>query len=202
MFGRSQMSLENTGFGSLNKSLRYNFPDRSALTASRCQDYSIGVNLNLPTPTTEVWIEVVAQYSSNFLTRAPAAWGCTSNPDHKFIFGRVTSAGRFGLDVGTGGTLWTWGYPGNENNEFGWVASPFDGQWHTYRLHMKVSSSGAGAARFWFDGVLTKSFVNLTTTGATSIYSIAIGRNLNQGPGASQSVTIGRVRIWNTDPGF
>lgn len=200
VFGRAQMTLENSGFGTSNKSLRYNYPDRTALTASRCQDYSIGVNLTLPNPTAELWIEVVAQYSSNFLTRAPVAWGCASNPDHKFIFGRVNS-GRFNLDVGTGGAQWTWGYPGNEDNEFGWAASPFDGQWHTYRLHMKTSQSGTGAARFWFDGVLTKSFVNFTSTGQ-SIYGIAIGRNLNQGPGQAQSVTIGRVRIWNTDPGF
>lgn len=201
VFGRAQFTLENTGFGSLTKSLRFNFPDRTANTADRCQDYSIGVNVSLPTPATEIWVEVVAQYSSNFTTRAPVEWGCTSNPDHKFIFGRTTPSGRFNLDVGTGGAQWTWGYPGTENNEFGWASSPFDGMWHTYRLHMKTSSAGTGAATFWFDGTLTKSFVNITTTGQ-SIYGIAIGRNLNQGPASPQSVTIGRVRIWNANPGF
>lgn len=201
VFGRAQFTLESTGFGSLTKSLRFNFPDRTADTAARCQDYSIGVNLSLPTPATEIWVEVVAQYSSNFTTRAPAEWGCTSNPDHKFIFGRTSPSGRFNLDVGTGGGQWTWGYPGAENNEFGWASSPFDGMWHTYRLHMKTSSTGTGAATFWYDGTLTKSFVNVTTTGQ-SIYGIAIGRNLNQGPASPQSVTIGRVRIWNANPGF
>ena len=201
VFGRNQFTLENTGYGSLTKSLRFNFPDRTGDTASRCQDYSIGVNLNLPASTSELWLEVVAQYSSNFTTRAPAAWQCTSNPDHKFLFGRVTPSGRFGLHSGTAGGQWTFGYPGNEDNEFGFATNPYDGQWHTYRIHMKTSAAGSGAARFWMDGVLLKSLVNVTTSGQ-SIYGIAIGRNLNQGPGAPQSLTIGRVRVWNTNPGF
>lgn len=201
VFGRAQFTLENTGFGTLGKSLRFNFPDRTASAATRCQDYSIGVNLKTPTVTNELWLEVVAKYSAGFVTTTPAAWGCTSNPDHKFLFGRVTPTGRFGLHAGTGGGQWTFGYPGNEDNEFGFASSPFDGQWHTYRIHMKTSTTGTGVARFWFDGVLLKSLVNVSTTGQ-SIYGIAIGRNLNQGPAAAQSVTIGRVRIWNLDPGF
>ncbi|MHB1297851.1 MAG: Ig-like domain-containing protein [Gemmatimonadaceae bacterium] len=198
VFGRDRFTLEGTGYGSLTKSLRFNFPDRTS-SAGRCQDYSVGVNLALPSPATEIWVEVVAQYSSNFTTRAPSTWNCTSNPDHKFLFGRVSSGGRFGLHSGTGGGQWTWGYPGNENNEFGWSASPFDGKWHTYRLHMKTGP--VGTATFWYDGVLTKSFTNVSTAQQT-IYGLAIGRNLNQGPATPQSLTIGRIRVWNTNPGF
>ncbi|MHB1297306.1 MAG: LamG domain-containing protein [Gemmatimonadaceae bacterium] len=197
VFGRDHFSLV-PGLEGSPHALRFTFPDRTA-SASRCRDYSIGVNLRLPAPVQEVWVEVVAQYSANFTTRAPTAWGCTSNPDHKFLFGRVTPSGRFGLHAGTGGGQWTFGYPGNEDNEFGWSASPFDGQWHTYRLHMKAGP--VGAATFWLDGVRIRSFSDVPTT-ASSIYGLAIGRNLNQGPATPQSLTIGRVRVYTADPGW
>ena len=200
VFGRANILLDSTtGFGALTKSLLFNIPARTSLTG--CTDFSVGVNLNLPTPTTEVWIEVVSKTTTGFTTRAPAAWACASNPDYKFIFGRTTPSGRFNLMLGTGGNQFTFGYPGNEDNEYGMApANPFDGSWHTYRFHLKVGS-GTGQAQFWYDGILNKSFSNVTTT-ATSIYGVALGRNLNQGPGVSQGVWIGRVRVWNTDPGF
>lgn len=198
VFGRDHFSLSSPGYDGSPHALRLTFPDRTA-SSGRCHDYSVGVNLTLPAPAQEVWVEVTAMYSANFTTRAPVAWSCASNPDHKFIFGRVSGSGRFGLNVGTGGNQWTWGYPGNENNEFGGPAQPFDGQWHTYRLHMRAGS--AGAATFWYDGALVRRFTNIATT-ASNIYGLAIGRNLNQGPAAPQSLTVGRVRVYTANPGW
>src|SRR5690606_39445639 len=70
--GQQHITLDtSTGYGSSNRSMRYTFPNRTN-SSSRCQDFSIGRDLLLPTYTPnrrsgneprELWIEVVAKFS-------------------------------------------------------------------------------------------------------------------------------------------
>jgi hypothetical protein len=198
-----QMVLDKSvGFDASSQSMRYDFPDRTAVGGSgntgRCTDYTIGRNIKFPAAITEAWIEVVAKFDASFATVAPTAWGCTSAAAYKFIFPR-TDASRFQLVVGIFGGEYTFGYPGNEEPaDWAMEWTPFDGQWHTYRLHVKCGS-GTGVATLWVDGVKLRDFENVTTS-ATNIYGLALGRNINQGPDHTQSVWWGKVTIWDKDP--
>jgi hypothetical protein len=209
------MFLDNsTGYGTSTQSVRFDFPDRTSDSASRCGDYTIGRNIKLPAARSELWVEIAAKYSANWTTKAPAAWACASNADYKFAAARVDGTGRFMLFAGTYGTGWQWGYPGNDEGSgssvsgyygnaaypFTTTGNPWDAQWHVYRFHYKVGNPGA--AEWWYDGVKMPSFSNVDASAATDIYGIAIGRNLNQGPGQLQSIWWGRIAIFNTNPGW
>lgn len=206
----SRISLDNTtGYGSSTKSMRFTFPNRAS-SSNRCGDYTIGRMVALPAQVNEVWVEVVAKFSTNFATKAPATWGCTSNPDYKFIFAGVNPGSRFELKSGIYGNAMSAGYPGSEEDyQWGRSADYWDGQWHRYRFHWKISSPGGsdGAVQVWIDDQLVYSRTGIRTTDSsrqaiTSIYSIYLGRNMNQGPGQEQSVWWGAVRAWNTNPGW
>ncbi len=216
-FNISQIFLDQTtgvniGGYALTQSMRYDFPDRTGDLVGRCGDYSIGVNLVLPTAVQEVWVEVYGKFGANFTTSAPSGWNCASNPEYKFIHGRVTGGSRFNLNSGTYPSHdWTWGIPFDEQGAGGTPpntipggAAVWDGQWHQYRLHMKVSSAlnvADGSAQAYLDGALLKTFTNVVIND-TNIYGIALGRNMNQGPATPTSVWWGRVAMWNTDPGW
>jgi len=212
----SRIVLDMTrGYGASSRSMRYDFPDRTGEggsgTSGRCSSFTVSRSVAF-TEVSEVWVEIYVMFSAGFTTLAPAAWGCTSNAEYKFIFGHVfPSANRFNLNKGTFGTNWTWGHPDDEPGVGGTPPgsiygsqSVSDGQWHQYRLHMKVSTpNGAanGVARFWLDGVLIKEFPNAVINRST-IWGLALGRNMNQGPDHPQSVWWGAIRVWNTSPGW
>ncbi|PYP16400.1 MAG: hypothetical protein DMD52_07815 [Gemmatimonadetes bacterium] len=208
----AQIALDQTtGYGGSSKSMRYTFPDRSADTTGRCHDYPVGRNIALPAHVQQVWIEAYVKFSANFRTLAPGSWGCKSNAEYKFIFGRVTGGSRFNLLSGTYGYAWTFGVPFDEQGDGG---SPphdipggdvvWDGQWHQYRLYLKVSSAPGqpdGAAKFWLDGALLKEYSRFAIN-ASDIYGVALGRNMNQGPAQESYVWWGRISAWRSDPGF
>lgn len=194
----AQMALDpSVGYtaGGLTKSLRFDYPARNGV----CTDYTIGRNINLPTNVDEVWVEVVAKFQNGFTT---IMTGCSSsNPDFKFLFGRVQTSGRFNIMIGTSSNLqYTVGYPGGEDNfEGGSASGNFDGNWHIHRWHMKVGASGA--CKYWVDGVVVKDYGTVAMA-TNQIYGLAIGRNINQGPPSAQSLWWGRILFYNTDPGW
>jgi len=205
----SQVFLDKTvGYGSSTQSMRFDFPDRTSEggsgTSGRCTDFTVGRNINLPSPQTEIWLEVEAKFSNGFTSLAPSSWGCTSAAAYKFVFGR-TPTGRFNLVLGIFGSSYTFGWPANqEPSDDPMPFTPFDGQWHVYRMHFKVStpsSAANGACELWVDGVLVKSFTGIVESNS-NIYGLAIGRNMNQGPGQPESEWWGRIAVWNTNPGW
>ena len=196
----AQIVLDTTdGYGSLTQCVRYDWPDRSGV----CSDYTIGRNLTLPATATEVWAEVAIKLSSAWTTVAAGCSG-VSNPDYKFVFGRVNGIGsRFDSRIGNSGNNIINGYPGNEAADI--VATTrtdlLDNQWHVFRWHWKIGN-GDGVSRMWIDGVLESNLTNIDTSTATNIYGIALGRNMNQGPDEIQSLKWGRVRVFNSNPGW
>lgn len=219
--GQQHITLDtSTGYGSSNRSMRYTFPNRTN-SSSRCRDFSIGRDLLLPTYTPnrrsgneprELWIEVVAKFSQNFKTRAPASWNCTSAPDYKWIFGLIYQGGRFELKIGQQGSRLTiGGPPGNTIEDVipGLRAEDYwDGQWHVYRLHFKFPSSADaadGALEAWVDGRKVYSRTGLRADpkyANDAFYGVALGANLNQGPAEEMSLWWGRVSVWRENPGW
>lgn len=203
-----QMVLDTTvGYGTLTQSMRYDFPDRTN-DAGRCGDYTIQRRFSPmanPTTSVEAWVEVVAKTSATFTTTAPAGWTCASNPDYKFFFGGVDVSSRFEFKAGTFGHDWVGGYPANtEAYDIGnWnltsVPKMFDGNWHTIRVHW--SCAAGGPFQWAIDGVTYKN-TTVVNPGCAYLNRFIVGANLNQGPGAAQSLWWGRIKIHNTDPGW
>lgn len=207
----SQIFLdESVGHGTSTKSMRYDFPDRTGEggsgTSGRCTDYSISRMLRTD-GRKHVWVEVYARFSANFTVRAPAEWNCTSAAEYKFLFGSVSSGtGRYNLEFQT--NRWIFGYPGNETavvkDGSPTPSSFWDGQWHRFRFEFKVSSStdvADGIARAWVDDHLLGDLSGVVIN-RSGMYGIPLGRNMNQGPGQLQSVWWGRVRIYDSNPGW
>ena len=100
------------------------------------------------------------------------------------------------------------GYPDHEDaNDTDFTTPPasayFDGQWHRWRMHYKVSAGGTnnGIAILYLDNTPVHAFTNVTIA-RDYIWSIALGRNLNQGPVQIQTLKWGSVRVWNVSPGW
>lgn len=208
VYSAGEINLDQTQgsdtVGGVAQSMRYDFPDRTSEGGStnqgRCTDFTIGRNITLPSQVSEAWIEVEVKFDATWVTLAPSSWGCTSAAAYKFILPR-TNVSRFQLVVGIFGGDYTFGYPGNEEPaDWPMEWTPFDGKWHTYRMHVKLGS-GTGAATLWVDGVKLRDFQGVTPS-ASDIYGIALGRNVNQGPDHPQSVWWGRIAVYNTDPGW
>jgi len=196
VYSAGEITLDTTvGYGTSTKSMRYDFPARPG----NCTDYSIGRNLTLPSNAGDLYLEIVAKFQNGWTNAAPGCSG-VSNEDYKFVFGRVQTAGRFNVMIGTFNTQYTVGYPGAEDSfEGGNASGLFDGNWHVYHFHMKVGS--AGACKLWVDGVVVKDY-GVANMASNLIYGIALGRNINQGPPTAQSLWWGRVRMWNANPGW
>jgi hypothetical protein len=201
-FNAPQISLDTgVGYGGLTQSMKYTWPSRA-----QCTDFSIGRNLTLPSNVPELWLEVYARFSSGFTTQASGCGG-QSNPDYKFLFGRITGmSSRFEIVLGNGGSAIITGYPGNEEAVRAAITTTSSGiwqddAWHRFRFHWKIGS-GTGAMEAWIDGTKIANLTGVSTGSTTGIYGVAMGRNMNQGPTVSQSLWWGRVAIYNSNPGW
>ena len=192
----------------LTQSMRYDY------IAPGCSSQSIGRNLQLPSHVTELWIEIYLKWSSNFSTFA-APGGCATPPAHKLLFARVGPGlyGRWEVEWGNQGPSQAiyWGYPssgGGVQDQFGFKNAPayWDDTWHWARFHFKHSSSPSvndGAFQMWVDDQLMVNRAGIRIDVSSYIYGIALGRNLDQGiRSGTMSLWWGRVRAWNTDPGW
>ena len=214
-----QMTLDKSvGYGTLTQSLRYDVPDRTGDTSSRCGDLTIRRDLTLPSQVTEVWVELEVKFVSNWSDIAPSSWSCSSAPDYKFFFGGVVNVtGRFEEHLGARGAGdFGFGAPdpsgyenfdqahGGLNGSHTTAASIFDGQWHQHRLHFRLDSPTSASVQFWLDGVKRFDVTGLkvTNTGTPLLYKVVLGANLNQGPDQAQSYWWGKVNVWNTNPGW
>jgi hypothetical protein len=198
--------------------MKYTFPSRSN-SSSRCSDFTVGRDLLLPSYVPnqlsgerELWIEVVAKFSPNFRTRAPAEWNCNSAPDYKWLFGLIFAGGRFELKIGQQGDRITVGGPPGGINEqrITGLSAPqvWDGQWHVYRLHWRFPSgrdAADGAIEVWIDGRQVYARTGLRADARYAgdrIYALGLGRNLNQGPAEDMALWWGRVAVWRENPGW
>jgi hypothetical protein len=211
---RGRIFLDQTkGVNGLTQSMRYDQPDRTGDTTNRCHDYTIGRKIPLPAQVSEVWLEAWVQFSVGFKTVAPSEWGCTSNPEQKFLMLSVYGqSGRFGFNVGqaVGQRFYIHSPDGSATDGTTSGLYPMtnvpiftDGKWHRYRLYAKINTNGQvnGAVKGWLDDSLLIDRTGLDVT-ASSIYAIMLGRNINQGPAGAQSIWWGSVRAWRTNPGW
>jgi hypothetical protein len=213
------ISLSDVGYGGSPHSMQYNFPDRTALTSTRCHDYPIGPGdldvrkiLGTQVGVQEMWAEVYVMFSSNFKTLAPAPWSCSTGSAYKFIFMNIFGGpGRFDITAGVYGNSWWYEGPGSPQvvplAQFAdHVANPetnfFDGTWHRARMYVKLGAQGH--MKVWLDNTLWVDYGPFNATALSEIWSFRLGANMNQGPGETQFVRWGLVRLWweGNNPGW
>jgi hypothetical protein len=215
---------------SLTQSLRVNFPDMTALTGTRCDNYTMRPVLNPPGMSTQrrLWWECYLRFSSNWDTRPGSGWGCGNAPDHKtLLIAPAGGSGRWEVKIGFGtgglGPAIMVGDPANGTGTSGesqfpnlltWLNNDpeavgptyWNNQWHRLRVAVDLGTTpGASDGRFrvWMNDALLHSRTGLTySAGITGFTDMQMGANRNVGASANMSFDWGLIRIYNTDPSW
>jgi len=90
------------------------------------------------------------------------------------------------------------------SNMFTNKLQPFDGNWHRWRIWMKAAGGvhpNTGGVGLWIDNEHMGT-LPIQDVAADEIYGLALGRFMWQRPQKLQRMWWGRVRVWNTDPGW
>lgn len=99
---------------------------------------------------------------------------------------------------------WYKAYPTGSGNP--WPKWPNDGQWHRLRIYWKATGAGATGVRIPYVSIwLDKDFIgwaDYATVYANGLIGVGIGRGFTHGPSRNQSLWIGSIKIWNTNPGW
>jgi len=195
-FRTDRMTLDTTlGYSGLTQCMRYDYP------AGTGTDYTISRMLDMPTgASTEVWVEAVIRWDADFTI---AGNGQGAGAAQKLLHVEQTgAAGRFAVNLEQT-TMRAEGPNDNYaafyiNNGLTNVSALFDAQWHVLRYHVRLGASDFH--EFWLDGVPQGSASAVSA--AASLWGIALARNLNMQSAIDMSMYWGRVRIYNTDPGW
>ncbi len=190
----------------LKQSMRYDFIDQG------CGSVSRGRVLRLPTLAKELWIEQVMRFSRNFTSQndacPPADWKTTLvhvNPDGNFRWDFHLSRGVFlnsplGDNAAIGGDPLVFVFCGVSEFQY------FDEQWHVVRIHFRHSttaSSRDGVMEAWIDGQYLCGRNDINTNEGTAMDWIVLGANKDKGQNqGTESLWIGRVSVFNEDPGW
>jgi hypothetical protein len=114
--------------------------------------------------------------------------------------------------VGGVGENCQWGYGASQSQYLPTLPGrQWDGQWHTYRLHVRfpaVKGEATGVFEVWVDGVKTvgrynRNFIN-NTTGyfANHFIELMLGSNSNSGTKKPTSTWWGHLKVWTSNPGW
>ncbi len=203
--GRMSIDAGQQGGGSA-KALRYDY------RAGDGPEFTILLPIR-PPAVAEAWIEVYAKFSSNFCTFVPGR----EVGALKFLLFKLGGNGRMDLNAGlfpnagcTHAQWWSASLDGrlgeNTNQRIGDDNPRWDGQWHQYRVHVKLGNPGR--QRVWVDGALwqdrTYNTVDWDNNPVNSWQNGEwdLGANLNDGSPRDMSIWWGRVRIYTQNPGW
>jgi hypothetical protein len=186
----------------------------------------------------EVWIEYAHQFASNFNTNFNNAGGACSVAEYKFLMHWLKSpgTGRFDFTNGMWGFQWWGANPystdqtayGSNCSGLGWKCrlgygdgqdvyrssvpstSLYDGQWHIYRVHVKLPNTmgeATGVLEFWIDGKLVKRLANQTFIRKDGSFGnrfefFSLGGNSNSGTSQATAQWWGHLKIWTANPGW
>jgi hypothetical protein len=158
----------------------------------------------------EVWVEVKVRFSDDFTVdgagqvRADGS-GVPGAGLKVLHINQWGTSGRFGYDIINGDAgRWQGDAPGGYDERI-FVGTPspqdwFDDRWHTIRVHIDISGT-PHVHEFWLDGVY-KGQSSTTDTGANSLWSVSLNKNLNMLAPHAQEIWWGQVKIWFSDPGW
>jgi hypothetical protein len=182
----------------------------------------------------EVWIEAVHKFRGDFNTKGP---GCGPTA-YKFLLMWRPIGDRYDIRNGVTGKWWSaapqkpayakvcdnsgcyctgydsncrWGFGLNQSKYTANVPGTWwDGQWHVYRVHIKISSSATtadGVYEVWLDGrqvVGRYGMKNAKADGSWSgrLSEIYLGSNSNSGTYVPTKNWWGHLKIYTSNPGW
>lgn len=216
--GTNRMAIDKTVFPpGRTASLRYDYP---ATAAGNCNaGPTIRRALQMPAGN-ELWLEWTMKFSAGFQAgNTGCAGGLHSHKTMLLYYDNKTARVQYvtGRQVTKQPLLGWGGGPGAYEVQVPSVktgcatASCYDGQWHTYRMHVKLSSSQTatdGVIEFWVDGTLRYQHNGISTysdrsAGSPRGFWVAyLGANMNSGAPAKQSIWWGPVGVWTKSPGW
>jgi len=200
-FNIGRISLDRSvGYGGSSQSMRYDYPAGSG------RDYTISRMIDLENGTTEVWVEAVVRFSSNYTLQGNGQGaGAALKLLHTVVRG---PSGRFGLNFEGGDDSVVRAEGPNDAYEqlYIWPKPPtapvssslFDGEWHVIRHHIRLGSNDFH--EFWIDGVYQGSATGRTS--ANELWGVSLARNLNMLSNRNMSMWWGEVGVWYSDPGW
>ncbi|HZE75103.1 MAG TPA: hypothetical protein VE091_07315 [Gemmatimonadales bacterium] len=122
------------------------------------------------------------------------------------------------LDAGThcsstgGGENCQWGYGDGQAQFLPNIPDhQWDGQWHTYRIHVRfpaVKGEATGVLEVWVDGKkvvgrYNRNFINESTGYFANRYiELLLGSNSNSGTRVPTQVWWGHLKVWTSNPGW
>lgn len=215
--------------------LRYDWPGPAAGSPwGGCNtDPAILADYKAPS-TREVWVEAVHKFRSDFNNKGP---GCSSTAYKLLLLWRPIGD-RYDIVNGVYGNWWSaapqnpaypvstsstgswcsgydsncrWGYGPNQSQYLANVpGKQWDGLWHVYRVHIRISSCGTcadGIYEVWVDGkkvVGRYSMKNAKKDGTWSgrLSDIYLGSNSNSGTYSATQTWWGHLKIWTSNPGW
>lgn len=211
--------------GGLTNALQYTWTDQGT------NSLAIGRGVNPGANVTEVWMEVILAYSTNYAVCNPSSNPCA----HKWIFWPVRDGGDFqgrvelhngGGGQGTTGPfqpsslrkrVGTSSHPSSDIKEIAGSPTPFvhdltDGDWHSFKSHVRIergTTFGIQEIAYDNDGDSLDWDVDVNaypSTGASRIYALQFGRNKDKGQDSgTENIWISRIRWWSgstNDPGW
>ncbi len=235
-YNQGQIHIDRSVTYDGHPTLRYDWPGATATNTWCSSDITREADYKLPTAL-EIWIEVAHKFASNFNTNHTSSGGYCGVGQYKFLLPRLKYVAHRigGLGNGTNGYQWWGAHPqtgdetafGTNCSGIGWncrlgygtgqdlyranVPGPlWDGQWHIYRIHIKlpaVKGEATGMIEAWIDGKLVKrvtgqDFIRWNGDWSNQFEQLSLGSNNNSGTSQTTSNWWGRLRVWTSNPGW
>jgi hypothetical protein len=232
-FTQNRMSFTSPGYNGAARALTYNWSGDRPPGRQCHKSITITTSYKMPNAR-EVWIEAVHKFAPNFNTNVKRIGGNCSEGEYKFLLMWLPAGGRFDLKNGHNGREWWSSHPqtapagpppncsgvgfdcklGYGPGQAGLLRNVpgtlWDGQWHTYRIHVRLPEKRGDndlIFRIWIDNALVRDISGGTAIGTKGNWSnrfteLFLGGNSNSGTSEPTQTEWGRLRIWTSDPGW
>lgn len=210
------ITLDRTqGYAGSPNSMRMSFPGMADCLPQRCDNS--GAGRDLFANNTEfrgkqhLWFEFAVKFSANWAVQPPSDWGCANAPDHKTILLFTTAGDRWEVKVGNWGSVVRVGDPINgqtlnPNVSHPHYAAPYwNNEWFLIRMEI-LTGTDAGRFRVWMgpnESNMTLIHSNLSINIPTRQFGqLRMGSNRNTGSAVDTDWWVGRIRIFDQNPGW
>jgi hypothetical protein len=233
-FNQGKIALDGQELYNGHPTLRYDWPGPAEAGWGGCSTDKAIVADYLAPATREVWIEVAHKFRSDFNNLGP---GCGPSA-YKFLLMWRPNGDRYDVINGVYGTWRSsapqnppypmlpettgsyctgydsncrWGYGPNQSQYLPNIpGNQWDGQWHLYRVHIRISSSATtpdGVYEVWVDGRQVLGRYGMANAKADGTWTgrlneIFLGSNSNSGTYAPTKTWWGHLKIWTSNPGW
>lgn len=203
------------GYAGSPNAMRLNFPGMADCLPNRCDNQGAGRDLfefnQEFRAKRHIWLEFAIRFAPDWEIAPPAAWGCSNAPDHKTVLLFSQNGDRWEVKVGMWGSIVTVGDPVNGQTLNPNLAHPhsstqyWNGNWFLVRMEI-LTGTANGRYRVWMGpdaNNMTLIHSNLNVNIPTREFrTLRMGSNRNTGTAVDTEWWVGRIRIYDQNPGW